>query len=1143
MWSHVMSQAVATVVAVIGKAYARSPEGVQRELTPGDVLREGETVVTGPGGRVELALEGGDLLTVQPEQVVQMSVEMLATADRAPDEGAVADGSIERVIQALEAGRDLNEEIEAPAAGNTGGGTGDGNDFVRLLRIAESVDPLSIESATAAGGTSTESVPAGDNGDDAPLAVDDSISTELSTTVVISVLANDRDPDGNPLTIVAVGGQPIAVGSPVTLDIGVVELNADGTLSFTPADGVEGIVSFPYTISDGSAEVSATVTVTVGEVPENDQPVAVDDTATTEAGEMLSGSLAGNDTPSQDGGNVWAVATAPSNGSVVVNADGTYTYTPADGFVGVDSFTYTITDADGDISTATVTIVVEEGGEAPPPPADDQPVAVDDVAAAPVDGSVSGDLSDNDTPSLDGGNVWAIGTLPANGTATVNADGTFTYTPDEGFEGQDSFTYVITDADGDTSSATVTILVGGDSDDAPVAVDDSFTVSPGSSVSGDLAANDTPSADGGNVWAIEELAGGGEVVVNADGTFTYTPDAGFAGLDSFTYTITDADGDVTRAVVNIDVAVPEGAPLAEDDAFVLDGTASVAGDLAANDQLSPDGGDTWALSAPPANGSATVNFDGTFSYTPNPGFTGIDTFTYTVSDVDGDSSTATVTITVNAVANQDPLAQDDLVPVIEDTRATGNVLTNDSDPEGADLTVTGFRVDINGDGNPEFFAPGSTAVIDGVGELTIDFDGLFTFDPAPDYSGPVPPATYTISDGAGGEDEAVLRLGPVSPANDDPTAQNDAAVVPINGEATGNVLDNDSDLDSDPLTVSSFEIDVDGDGVAESFAAGAVASIAGVGSLRVDANGDFAFTPVADYAGAIPVATYTVEDGEGGSATAELQLSMGGNQPPVAVDDELPVTEDTPASGNVLDNDSDADGNPISVTAFEVDTDGDGIPETFAPGETATISGVGTLVIAGNGDFTFEPDPDFTGDVPAVTYTVGDGLGGEDQAVLRLGPVSPVNDAPIAVDDGPLSTDEDTPLTGINVLGNDSDPDGDPLTVTSATSPNGTVVINPDGTLDFTPTGDFNGPTTITYTVDDGNGGTDTATVTINVNPVNDAPVANDDSGTTQEDVPVTFTAAELLSNDSDIDGDTLTIASVGPATNGTVVLNPDGTV
>ncbi|MCB1887925.1 MAG: tandem-95 repeat protein, partial [Rhodocyclaceae bacterium] len=80
-------------------------------------------------------------------------------------------------------------------------------------------------------------------------------------------------------------------------------------------------------------------------------------------------------------------------------------------------------------------------------------------------------------------------------------------------------------------------------------------------------------------------------------------------------------------------------------------------------------------------------------------------------------------------------------------------------------------------------------------------------------------------------------------------------------------------------------------------------------------------------------------------------------------------------------------------------------------------------------------------------------------------------------------------------------------------------------------------------TVDDGNGGTDTATVTINVNPVNDAPVANDDSGTTQEDVPVTFTAAELLANDSDIDGDTLTIDSVGPATNGTVVLNPDGTV
>ncbi|MCB1958636.1 MAG: tandem-95 repeat protein, partial [Rhodocyclaceae bacterium] len=171
-----------------------------------------------------------------------------------------------------------------------------------------------------------------------------------------------------------------------------------------------------------------------------------------------------------------------------------------------------------------------------------------------------------------------------------------------------------------------------------------------------------------------------------------------------------------------------------------------------------------------------------------------------------------------------------------------------------------------------------------------------------------------------------------------------------------------------------------------------------------------------------------------------------------------------------------------------------------------------------------------------------DGNGGTDTATVTI-TIPPANDAPIAVDDGPLSTDEDTPLTNINVLGNDSDPDGDPLTVTAASSPNGTVSINPDGTLDFTPNADFNGPTTISYTISDGNGGTDTATVTINVVSINDAPVANDDSGTTPEDVPVTFTAAELLANDSDVDGDTLTITSVGPSTNGAAVLNPDGSV
>ena len=155
--------------------------------------------------------------------------------------------------------------------------------------------------------------------------------------------------------------------------------------------------------------------------------------------------------------------------------------------------------------------------------------------------------------------------------------------------------------------------------------------------------------------------------------------------------------------------------------------------------------------------------------------------------------------------------------------------------------------------------------------------------------------------------------------------------------------------------------------------------------------------------------------------------------------------------------------------------------------------------------------------------------------------VDPVNDAPDAVDDSD-TTDEDTPVT-IPVLGNDTDVDGDTLTVTGTTDPsNGSIVDHGDGTITYTPNANFHGTDSFTYTITDGNGGTDTATVTVTVLDVNDPPVADDDTGTTDEDTPVTV---PVLGNDSDIDG-TLDPASVAVTTNpanGAASDNPDGTI
>ena len=151
--------------------------------------------------------------------------------------------------------------------------------------------------------------------------------------------------------------------------------------------------------------------------------------------------------------------------------------------------------------------------------------------------------------------------------------------------------------------------------------------------------------------------------------------------------------------------------------------------------------------------------------------------------------------------------------------------------------------------------------------------------------------------------------------------------------------------------------------------------------------------------------------------------------------------------------------------------------------------------------------------------------------------VNAVNDGPVALDDT-ASVDEDSSVV-IGVLANDSDLDGDALSVTSASAGNGSVSIRPDGSLDYTPNSNFNGTDTVTYTISDGNGGTDTATVSITVNAVNDGPVALDDTASVDEDSSVVI---GVLANDSDLDGDALSVTAAS-AGNGSVSIRPDGSL
>jgi hypothetical protein len=242
------------------------------------------------------------------------------------------------------------------------------------------------------------------------------------------------------------------------------------------------------------------------------------------------------------------------------------------------------------------------------------------------------------------------------------------------------------------------------------------------------------------------------------------------------------------------------------------------------------------------------------------------------------------------------------------------------------------------------------------------------------------------------------------------------------------------------------------------------------------------------------------------------------NNPPDAVADDLPATEDTAVDLAVIGNDSDPDADPLTVTNVTDPTHG-----------TATINANGTI--------HYTPDANYAGD-DDFGYTLSDGRGGTDTAPVKVR-VAAAPDAPSAVNDT-ATTAEETPID-IAVLANDGDVDGDPLTVTGVSAAiKGTPTINANGTVRFSPAVNAVGDAYFEYTISDGNGGSDTASVFVSLTPVNDPPVAAADSASTAQDTPV---AISVLGNDSDVEGSALGVAGVSDPPHGTAVINANGTI
>jgi hypothetical protein len=281
-----------------------------------------------------------------------------------------------------------------------------------------------------------------------PVAVADAAATDSNTPVTIAVIANDSDPAGNPLSVIAL----------TTPTGGTAAVNADKTVTFTPAAGFVGTATFGYTVSNGSATASANVTVTVTQ-PANRAPIANPDAATTDSSTPVTIAVLANDTD-PDGNTLSVVAvTVPAGGTARINPDKTVTFTPAAGFVGTATFGYTVSDGAATAS-ANVTVTVTQ-------PPNRAPTANPDTATTPVTSAVAIIVLANDTdPDGDALTVSAVGSTacatcaPARGTVVRNANNTVTYTPLAGATaGTDTFGYTVSDGRGGVAQGLVTVTL------------------------------------------------------------------------------------------------------------------------------------------------------------------------------------------------------------------------------------------------------------------------------------------------------------------------------------------------------------------------------------------------------------------------------------------------------------------------------------------------------------------------------------------------------------------------------------------------------------------------------------------------------------------------------------------------------------
>ncbi|MFK7978793.1 MAG: Ig-like domain-containing protein, partial [Saprospiraceae bacterium] len=593
----------------------------------------------------------------------------------------------------------------------------------------------------------------------------------------------------------------------------------------------------------------------------------------------------------------------------------------------------------------------------------------------------------------------------------------------------------------------------------------------------DVQANDTdPEGDQLSTVIFTDAVHGVNSIINND-SIQYMPDANFNGLDSIEYWVCDGFNNCAAAKVYITVQSVNDIPMPNPDTLRImeDASASLINIL-----LNDIDGDGDSLTARiltiPNKGIASIVLDSTVSYTPHPNVNGSDVVTYEVCDTKNACSFGLLIIEIMP-KNDAPMANTDTLSILEDmSNVIIPVTINDVDiDEGDSLFVTIIAPPTSG---------GTSPIID---------DTLVIYTPPLNFHG-IDTIIYQVCDLANActTDTVFVRVQSV---NEAPIAAND--FLTVNEDATNVVVDvqaNDTDGDGDTFTTS----------------------IISSAMLASTLNGDSVLVTLPmDFTG-VQVIVYSICDNLGLCDTANVTLTvLPINDAPVANIDNVVIPQDTTLVGIApLLNDTDVDDDSLTLTVVINPT---------------TVNGIATLLL-GTDSIVYTPPSGFSG-LDTIRYTVCDtsNLCTNGMVIVTVGFV---NTPPNAVNDA-LIIAEDSGLSSINVLLNDNDINGlgDTLKVTTITTllNGGIAAITGDSSISYTPALNFNGVDSLQYTVCDTSMGCSTAWVFFTITPVNDVPVAANDTVFLAKDTM--NTQIVVLTNDMDIDGDALTVSTIGTST------------